>query len=204
MTIRAALYARVSTRDKNQNPEVQLVDLRRMAKQRDWEIVGEYVDYARGKTTSREALDRLMADARGGKLDLIAFWRLDRFGRRGSDLIVMLDNLAGWNVGFVSLKDVDFDTTTAMGRFFLRFVASMAQLESEVIGERVSAGMAHAKEQGVKLGRKPVPFDIDVASTLLDHEWSLSRVAKAMNVSRRTLRRRLEEAGLYLHDGDES
>lgn len=193
MTTRVALYARVSTRDKDQDPEVQLRDLRRMAEQRGWAVVGEYVDHASGKTTSREALDRLMVDARGGKLDLIAFWRLDRFGRSRADLIDMLETLTSWNVGFVSLKDGDFDTTTATGRLVVRILAVLAQFESELTGERVAAGMAAAKERGVKLGRKPVPVNVEVASELIARGWSLSRVSAALGVDRRTLRRRLGE-----------
>ena len=190
-TIRAALYARVSTKDKGQDPEVQLRELRQLAEHRGWDVVDEYADRISGRTVSREAFDRLMAHARAGKIDLIAFWRLDRFGRNRKHLLDTLEMLEQWNVGFVSLMDGSIDTTTATGRLLLRFLADIAQFSSEVNGERTAAGMAAARERGVQLGRKPIEFDVEAAAELMDRWGNVSRVAKAMGVSRATLRRRL-------------
>lgn len=192
--MRAALYARVSTKDKGQDPEVQLRELRQLAEHRGWEVVGEYVDHASGSTESRVEFDRLLADARSGKLDLIVFWRLDRFGRSRKHLIDTLEVLVSWGVGFLSLKDGDFDTTTATGRLLVRILATLAQFESELMGERIAAGMAASRARGgPPVGRPRSEVDLETAKALLDQGWPLPKVARAIRVSLSTLRRRIAD-----------
>ena len=112
---RAALYARVSTKD--QDAQLQLEELRRLAEQRGWTAVKEYVDEGvSGSKASRPGLDLLMADARAGKLDVVAVWKLDRLGRSLQHLLRTLDDLSGWGVLFVSARDAGLDTTTASGQ----------------------------------------------------------------------------------------
>jgi hypothetical protein len=116
---RAALYARVSTKD--QDAQLQLEELRRLAEQRGWTVVKEYVDEGvSGSKASRPGLDLLMADARAGKLDVVAVWKLDRLGRSLQHLLRTLDDLSGWGVLFVSARDAGLDTTTASGQL-MRF-----------------------------------------------------------------------------------
>ena len=103
---RAALYARTSTADKGQDPALQLEDLRRLAEQRGWRVVEEYVDEGqRGGKDSRPALDRMMADARGGKLDVVAVWRFDRFARSTKHLLTALEEFRSCGVDFISQRE---------------------------------------------------------------------------------------------------
>ena len=103
---RAAIYARVSTKDKGQNPEMQSAELREYCHRRGWTVTGEYVDVGvSGTKTSRPQLDRLMRDARLRRVDVIAVWKLDRFGRSLRHLVEALGELKAVGVAFVSLRD---------------------------------------------------------------------------------------------------
>ncbi|HEX6803361.1 MAG TPA: recombinase family protein [Terriglobales bacterium] len=160
---RAALYARVSTADKGQDSDLQLHELREYAANRKWEVVGEYVDKGySGAKESRPALNRLMADARRRKFDVIAVWKLDRFGRSLKHLVTSLADLESLGIAFVSLRD-GFDLTTPSGRAMFGMCAVMAEFERALIRERVKAGMANAKRKGVRIGRPSGPaFDVDL------------------------------------------
>ena len=193
---RAALYARVSTTGKGQDPEMQLVELRRAAAQRGWAVGGEYVDEGiSGARDSRPALDQMLADAQAGKLDLVAVWKLDRLGRSLAHLLRLLDQLQGWGVAFVSLRDAGIDTTTAAGRLMLQLVGAFAEFERSLIQERIVAGIARAQAEGTHCGRPRKELDLRPALAMLDQGHGLKTTAKALSVSRATLRRRLEEAG---------
>jgi DNA invertase Pin-like site-specific DNA recombinase len=153
--LRVALYARVSTRDKGQDPELQLVDLRKFATVRGWQVVGEFVDVGvSGSKDTRPQLDAMMRLARSRKLDVIAVWKLDRFGRSLKHLVNALEDLQALGVAFVSQRD-SIDMTTPSGRLMFGVIASMAQFERELIQERVRAGLALAKTKGTRSG-KPI------------------------------------------------
>jgi hypothetical protein len=124
---RVALYARVSTLAA-QNPEMQLLELREYATRRAWQVVGEYVDHASGAKESRPALNRLMADARQRKFDVIAVWKVDRFGRSLKHLINALAELDAVGLAFVSLRD-NLDFGTPSGRLMFQIIAAMAEFE---------------------------------------------------------------------------
>ena len=116
MTVRAALYARTSTSGKGQDPELQLVDLRRLAEQRGWDTVFEFVDEGvSGAKAARPALDKLMAEARQGKIDVVAVWRFDRFARSTQHLLRALEEFRALGVDFMSQREA-IDTRTPMGR----------------------------------------------------------------------------------------
>ena len=160
---RVALYARVSTTDKGQDPDLQLRELREYAANRKWHIAGEYVDKGySGAKESRPALNRMMADARRRKFDVIAVWKLDRFGRSLKHLVTSLADLESLGIAFVSLRD-GFDLTTPSGRAMFGMCAVMAEFERALIRERVKAGMANAKRKGIRIGRPKRPaFDLDM------------------------------------------
>src|SRR5690348_6331352 len=123
--LQVALYARVSTRDKGQNPELQLSELREYAARRRWAIVGEYIDKGySGAKESRPALDQMMKDAKRRKFDAIVVWKLDRFGRSLKHLVTALAELNAVGVLFVSLTD-GFDLTTPGGRALFGMCATM-------------------------------------------------------------------------------
>jgi len=189
---RALLYARVSTED--QSPDLQLDDLRRAAQARKWEIVDEFVDHGiSGKEDSRPELDRMMAEVIQGNTEIVAVWRLDRLGRSLRHLVESVDLFGKHGVEFVSLRDPAFDTTSAAGRFNFSITAALAEFESGLIGERTKAGMKAAASRGSKMGRPKREVDLDAARALLERWGNMSRVAKALGVSRWTLVRRLKE-----------
>jgi len=151
--LRVALYARVSTRDKGQNPELQLSELRQYAQARDWRVVGEFVDVGvSGSKDSRPKLDEMMRLAKARKLDTVAVWKLDRFGRSLRHLVDAMAELEAVGVAFVSLRDA-IDMTTPQGKLMFAVVGAMAEFERSLIQERVRAGLAVARSKGKVLGR---------------------------------------------------
>lgn len=163
--------------------------------QRGWSVV-EYVDEGvSGVETTRPALDRMLADAQAGRLDVVAVWKLDRLGRSLQHVLSMLDQLTNQGVEFVSLRDAGMDTTTPAGRLFTAMVAAFAAFERDIIRERVIAGVRRAQAAGKHCGRPRVEMDLRPALAMLNEGHGLKTTAKALGVSRATLRRRLEEAG---------
>lgn len=153
MTIRAALYARVSTDE--QDPELQIRELQAVAERRGWSVVGLYVD--RGVSGSRESrpeLDRLMRATREGKVDVVACWKFDRFARSVKHLVTALDEFMHHQVDFVSITEA-VDTATPAGRMLFSVIAAFAEFEKSVLKERVHAGLRRARAQGKRLGRPP-------------------------------------------------
>ena len=156
-----ALYARVSTRDKGQDPEMQLTELREFAAKRGWQVVGEFVDVGiSGSKDSRPQLDAMLRLAKARKLDVIAVWKLDRFGRSLRHLVDALEELKAVGCAFVSLRD-NLDLSTPAGRMMFHVIGAMAEFERELIRERVRAGLAHVRSKGQKLGRPRVRRDRD-------------------------------------------
>ncbi len=196
--VRAALYARVSTTGHGQDVGLQLDELRQVAAQRGWTVARDYVDAGvSGAKTSRPALDRLLADAREGRVDVVAIWKLDRLARSVSHLLELADSLNAWGVGLVSVRDAHVDTTTPAGRFTLQILGAVAELERSLIRERVVAGVRRAQAAGKHCGRPKVEMDLRPALAMLDQGHGLKTTAKALGVSRATLRRRLEEGGAW-------
>lgn len=149
--MRAALYARVSTND--QEPENQLAELRRYATARGWTTV-EFIDRGvSGAKDRRPALDAMVIEAKRRKIDVVVCWRLDRLGRNLRHLVTLLEDLSALGVAFVSLNE-GIDATTPAGRLQMAVLGAIAQFERERIAERVKAGLARARAQGQKLGRR--------------------------------------------------
>jgi DNA invertase Pin-like site-specific DNA recombinase len=151
-TIRVALYARVSTCNGQQDPELQLRELREYARLRGLTIVGEYIDRISGSKDSRPALNRLMADASQRKFDAVLVWKLDRFGRSLRHLVNALAELEALGLSFISLRD-NLDLSTPSGRLMFQIIGAMAEFERSLIQERVRAGLRNAKAKGRRLGR---------------------------------------------------
>ena len=193
--LRAALYARVSTTGHGQDVGLQLDELRQVAVQRGWEIVVYADEGVSGAKDSRPALDRMLVDAREGRLDVVAIWKLDRLARSVRNLLELVDSLNAWGVGLVSLRDAHIDTTTPSGRFTLQILAAVGELERELVRERVIAGVRRAQAAGKHCGRPKVELDLRPALAMLGQGHGLKTTAKALGVSRATLRRRLVEAG---------
>jgi DNA invertase Pin-like site-specific DNA recombinase len=152
-TLRVGIYLRVST--SGQTVENQRQDLRRVAEQRGWHIVGEYVDHGISGSKGRDKrpqFDQLAKDATQGKLDLVAAWSIDRIGRSLGHLVEFMDELRQQGVG-IYLHQQQVDTSTAAGRAFLQMAGVFAEFERAVIVERVRAGLARARTSGTRSGR---------------------------------------------------
>ena len=153
MAKKAALYARVSTVDKDQNPEVQLTVLRKYCQDQGWEIFKEYVDKAKAVDYQRRtAWTQLMKEAAGRRFDTLLVWKLDRAFRSNIDAHNTLAVLRKYNVAFRCYSDPSLDTDTATGVFLFAILAALAEMEREQIRERVQAGMDYAKDNGTKSG----------------------------------------------------
>jgi DNA invertase Pin-like site-specific DNA recombinase len=150
---RVALYARVSTFNGHQDPEMQLRELREYALRRGWLITEEYVDHGvSGSKESRPSLNRLVADAHRRKFDAVLVWKIDRWGRSLKHLVTSLADLEAYGVAFVSLRD-NLDLSTPSGRLMMQLLGAMAEFERALISERVSAGLRNARAKGSAIGR---------------------------------------------------
>ena len=185
---RVALYARTST-ERDQRPDLQLDELRRVAEQRGWAVVGEYVDAGySGSKDRRPELDRLISEVHCGCVDVVAVWRFDRFARSARHLVLALEEFRARNVDFVSLHD-GIDTSTPAGRFTFHVIAAVAELERELIRERTRAGLAAARRRGARIGRPPCQVDLQRVRGLHAAGHSLRRIARALRVSAATVHR---------------
>ena len=190
---RVAVYARVSTQ-RDQNPEMQLRELRQYAERRGWLVAGEYVDHISGSKDSRPHLNRLMADAHQRRFDAVVVWKIDRFGRSLKHLVTALADLAAYGVAFVSLRD-NLDLSTPSGRLMFHVVAAMAEFERELIRERVRAGLANARAKGKRLGRRRVSVDSASVARLRAEGHSWAEVCQRLNLSKGTAQRAAQNGG---------
>jgi DNA invertase Pin-like site-specific DNA recombinase len=189
--MRVALYARVSTQE--QDPEVQLAALRHHVAQRGWELSEEFVDQGvSGARERRPALDRLMKAAWTGQFQVVLVWRFDRFARSVKHLVAALETFRSLGVGFVSLQE-QLDTSTPIGHAMFTIIGAMAQLERDIIRERVKAGLEHARARGVRLGRPVASVDVEDLRTLRRQGLSVPDLARRFHCSRSTIRRRLRQ-----------
>jgi len=195
----AALYGRVSTLD--QHPETQLLDLRQMAAQRGLEIIQEYVDHGfSGARTRRPALDDLMADARRGRFQVVLVWAADRLARSTRHFLEILDELNRLHIEFVSFRE-QLDTGGPLGRAVVIIISAIAELERNLIVERVRAGMRRAKLEGRPIGRRPLLVDRDAVLRDRSRGHSLTEIATMHRISRALVSRILKQAGATGHKG---
>jgi DNA invertase Pin-like site-specific DNA recombinase len=181
--MKTALYARVSTLDKGQDPQMQLRELREYCQRRGWEIVGEYIDAGiSGSKDSRPELNRLMADAKRRKLDAVLVWKLDRFGRSLKHLVNSLAEFESLGVAFISLKE-SLDLTTPAGRLMFGVIAAMAEFERDLIRERVKAGIAYRRSKGFHVGRKAIVLDAGRLATMRSEGFTIREIANQLACS---------------------
>lgn len=188
---RAALYMRVSTVD--QHPETQLHDLRSLAAQRGFEIVHEYTDRISGVKAKRPGLDQLLSDARRGKFDVVLVWAFDRIARSTRHFLEVLDELNHLGIEFVSFRE-SIDTGGPLGRAVVVIIGAIAELERNLIIERVRAGMRRARLEGRQIGR--TPLQVDRIALLRDRECgtSLNDLAKTYRISKASVCRVIKDA----------
>lgn len=189
--MRAAIYARVSTKD--QNCDLQLRDLRAFCTARNLALVREYVDIGEsGAKDSRPQLNELMADARKRKLDAIIVWRFDRFARSTKHLLLALEEFRSLGIQFISYQE-NIDTSSPLGQALFTIVSAVAQLERDLIRERVSAGVRNARANGKQLGRPRRIVNNDQIVRLKAKGASLRQIAEALGIGYGTVRTRLRQ-----------
>lgn len=187
-----AIYGRVSTGD--QSTQSQLHQLLRYVADRGWAPYEVYTDEGfSGAKSSRPALDKLMADARQKKFDIVLVWAMDRFARSTKQLLLALDEFNALKIQFVSYTQA-IDTTTPSGILFFTIVAAFAQFERDMIRSRVRAGLENARRKGRVLGRRRVVINADQVSCFRSAGYSWEKIAKKMKTSTGTVRRAYDRA----------
>jgi DNA invertase Pin-like site-specific DNA recombinase len=190
--MRIGIYARVSTKD--QSCEMQLRDLRAYCTARQLEVVREYVDLGQsGTKDSRPQLNALMDDARKRRLDAVLCWRFDRFARSTKHLLCALEEFRSLGLGFISYQE-NIQTDSPIGQALFVIIAAVAQLERDLICERVTAGIRNARANGKRLGRPRQYVDPDSIRELQASGLSLRQVAAQLNVGYGTVRARLQSS----------
>ncbi len=181
--MKVALYARVSTTDKGQDPELQLGPLRDYAGAREWTTYQEYVDNGiSGAKERRPALDQLMAGARQRLFDAVLVWRFDRFARSTRHLINALHEFRHLGITFISHQE-NFDTSSPVGEAMFAVIGAMGQLERDIIRERIKAGVALARTRGKQLGRPRKVFHRDQVEQLRSEGLSFRKIGKQLGIS---------------------
>jgi putative DNA-invertase from lambdoid prophage Rac len=184
---RAGLYARVSTQDQQTIP-MQTRALREYAARRGWTIALQVKEIGSG-ASQRERREQLLEAARRREIDVVLVWRLDRWGRSVTDLLATLQELEHLGVGFVSLTEA-LDLTTPAGRAMAALLAVFAEFEREILRERVRAGLAHARQNGQRLGRPlTAAIHTDQARKLFRAGISKSEIARRLAIGRTSVRR---------------
>jgi DNA invertase Pin-like site-specific DNA recombinase len=190
MSKKTAIYIRVSTKD--QSHASQLPDLERWVEANGGEVEW-FKDAFTGRTMSRPAMDRLMDQLRTSKIDRIVVWRLDRLGRTTKGLCQLFDELIMNNVDLVSLKD-GFSLSSPAGRLHARILASVAEYETEIRAERVTAGQEVARRKGKKWGGskkgwrwKVTDDQIEAIKEMKEAGKTIAHIARVTQLSRPTI-----------------
>jgi len=197
--MKIAVYARVSTVDKEQDPETQLVFLRDFCQAQGWVIYKEYVDKASAVDIAhRTAWRELLDDAAKRRFQIVLVFKLDRAFRSVKDMHTTIET---WNMLGITFKSIreQFDTDTAIGRLLLNLLASLAEFELEMIRERVKAGMERARRQGKRIGRPKITEKRGFKSSfkamlkrLSRGEVSRRQAARELGIGYATLKRLLD------------
>src|SRR6266851_5518243 len=184
--LRVGLYARVSTHDQQTLP-LQIRAMREYAAKRRWIIAAQIKEVGSG-ASQRELRETLLVTARRREIDVVLVWRLDRWGRSVADLVSTLQELQHLGVGFVSLTEA-LDLTTPAGRAMAGLLAVFAEFERDILRERVRAGLAHARQNGKRLGR-PITAGLHTTEVRKLHRAGVSKseIARRLKIGRTSVR----------------
>ena len=172
---------------------MQMRDLRAYCAARGFTIIREYIDIGQsGAKDSRPELNELMADARKRKFDSILVWRFDRFARSTKHLLLGLEEFRSLGIQFISYQE-NIDTSRPLGQALFTIVSAVAQLERDLIRERVSAGIRNARANGKKLGRPRVKANLEEILQLKAEGHSLRKIAAKLGIGDGTVRDRLKD-----------
>src|SRR6201981_1479418 len=189
--MRVVIYARVSTKD--QSCDLQLRDLRAYCAARGFSLEREYVDVGEsGAKDSRPQVNELMATARKRHFDAVIVWRFDRFARSTKHLLLALEEFRSLGIQFISYQE-NIDTSSPLGQALFTIVSAVAQLERDLIRERVNAGIRHARASGKQLGRPRRIVNADEVRMLRSNGARLRQIAEKLWVSYGTVCLRIRE-----------
>lgn len=190
---RVAIYARCSTSNSDQNPEVQLTELRSYCAARGWTVVEELSDCGySGASEKRPGLKNLQQLAKSRRVDAVVVTKLDRLFRSTKHLVVTLSDWSDLGVEFVSIKD-QIDLTTASGRLMMQVVSAFAEFERDLISERTKAGLHYARANGSRLGR-PRSTEVNRILSLRDSGLSQREIAEVLGCSKGAVYRAIQSA----------
>jgi DNA invertase Pin-like site-specific DNA recombinase len=185
---RTAIYARCST--DQQDPSMQLNELREYAARRGLQIVGEFTDIASGSKDNRPELGKVLTLAKQRKIDCLLVWKVDRLGRSLRHLVNTIADLEAVGVAFISFKD-SLDFSTPAGRLMFNVIGAMAQFERDLIRERVKSGMRNAKAKGIQLGRPRASVDRCEIQRLRASGLSFAAIGEQLGIGTATAYRAL-------------
>jgi len=187
---RVAIYARVSTKDKGQEVENQLRQLREFSNLQGWTSVREYVDHETGSTNDRAEFKAMFREASQRKFDVLLFWALDRLSREGVlETLQHLIRLTSFGIGYRSFTEQYFDSCGIFKDAVIAIIATVAKQERVRISQRVRAGLDVARAKGISLGRPRVVVDSRQIAALRDQGLSWRGIVQETGVSKGTAQR---------------
>jgi len=188
--MRCALYARISTKDKGQDTENQLTQLRQFAASQNWIVVREFVDTVTGGTSDRPQFQQMFQSAERKEFDCLLLWSLDRLSREGVlATLNHLNRLDSYGVSYRSFTEQYLDSCGLFKDAIISIMATLAKQEKIRISERTKAGLQIARSRGKRLGRLPVEINMAQLSALKASGLSMRACARKLQVSRTALYR---------------
>jgi DNA invertase Pin-like site-specific DNA recombinase len=188
--MRTAIYARVSTKDKGQDTENQLVQLREFASKQGWQIVREFVDRETGSKSDRMEFQAMFEAASQRKFDLLLFWALDRLSREGVlETLQHLNRLTSYGVGYRSFAEQYFDSCGIFKDAVIAIMATLAKQERIRMSERTKAGLAQARRNGRQIGRPRLTVQSSEIVRLRASGLSLRAIGRELGISEGSVRR---------------
>ena len=184
----AAIYARVSTADKGQDPEMQLRELREYCERRGWEYEVFADPGYSGAKVNRPELDRMMSLCRKRRFGAVVVYRFDRFARSTKHLVDALEEFGHLGIEFVSLHE-QVDTSTPNGKLLFHIFAAISEFERALIRERIKSGISNARAKGKRLGRPPANPDVQLIQAMRRDGRSWRHIASALGLPVTTVRR---------------
>lgn len=187
--MKIAIYARVSTKDKGQDTENQLVQLREFAAKQGWTVSREYVDRETGSKSDREQFQAMFADASRRKFDLLMFWSLDRLSREGVlETLQHLNRLTSYGVGYKSFTEQYLDSCGIFKDAVISILATIAKQERVRLSERTKAGLAIARSKGRQIGRPRLNVQSSDIARLRSSGLSLRAIGRELGISEGSVR----------------
>lgn len=188
--MKIAIYARVSTKDRGQETENQLVQLREFATKNGWTIYREYIDRETGSSADREQFQAMFTDASRRKFDLLLFWSLDRLSREGAlETLQHLNRLTSYGIGYKSLTEQYLDSCGIFKDAVIGILAVIAKQERVRLSERTKAGLAIARSKGRQIGRPRLKVHSSEIAQLRSSGLSLRAIGRSLGISEGSVRR---------------